>query len=82
MYAAHGDLVLLVPSASALRLMLRDCDSLAALCGLKFNSTKTQLIHFDVDIGLLAIAILSCFVVQFFLSLTLSCIWVTFYGMA
>ena len=38
------NLVLLAPSASAHKLVLRDCVAFAVLGGLKFNSAKTQLI--------------------------------------
>ena len=40
------DLALLAPSASALQLVLHECEAFAVSRGLKFNSAKTQLIHF------------------------------------
>ena len=40
------DLALLAPSASALRLMLHQCEAFAVSRGLRFNSAKTQLIRF------------------------------------
>ena len=40
------DLALLAPSQAALRLMLRLCEQFADLHGLRFNPSKTQLIHF------------------------------------
>ena len=40
------DLALLGPSASALRLMLHECEAFAVSHGLRFNSAKTQLIRF------------------------------------
>ena len=40
------DLVLLAPSP-ALRLMLRSCEDFAINRGLRFNASKTQLIHFS-----------------------------------
>ena len=40
------DLVLLAPSPSALRIMLRCCENFALKRGLRFNASKTQLIHF------------------------------------
>ena len=40
------DIVLLAPSASALRRMLSICDSFATSHGLLFNADKTQLICF------------------------------------
>ena len=40
------DIVLLAPSASALRRMLSVCDSYATSHGLVFNAGKTQLICF------------------------------------
>ena len=41
------DLVLLAPSPSALRIMLRFCESFALERGLHFNASKTQLIRFS-----------------------------------
>ena len=41
------DLVLLAPSPSALRIMLRCCENFSLLRGLRFNSSKTQLIRFS-----------------------------------
>lgn len=43
------DIVLIVPSASALRIMLWLCEGFATSHGLKFNSSKTQLIHFGLS---------------------------------
>ena len=40
------DLILLAPSLSALRIMLCTCEAFAVSPGLKFNSSKTQLIRF------------------------------------
>ena len=40
------DLALLTPSQAALRLMLRLCEQIADSHGLRFNPSKTQLIHF------------------------------------
>ena len=44
--AYADDVVLLAPSASALRLLLCTCESFASDCGLVFNPQKTQLIKF------------------------------------
>ncbi len=41
------DLVLLAPSPSALRMMLRCCEDFALKRGLRFNASKTQLIRFS-----------------------------------
>ena len=41
-----NDLALLVPSRSALRLMLSVCETFASQHGLLFNARKTQLIRF------------------------------------
>ena len=41
------DLVLLAPSPSALRIMLRCCEDFACDRGLRFNASKTQLIRFS-----------------------------------
>ena len=46
-YAYADDLAILAPSVSALRQMLRCCESFACLHGLKFNPAKTQLIKFS-----------------------------------
>ena len=40
------DLVLLAPSPSALRIMLKCCENFAIVHGLKFNPSKMQLIRF------------------------------------
>ena len=41
------DLVLLAPSPSALRIMLRSCEDFASVRGLRFNASKIQLIRFS-----------------------------------
>ena len=41
------DLVLLAPSPSALRMMIRCCEDFAVSHGLRFNASKTQLIRFS-----------------------------------
>ena len=41
------DLVLLAPSPSALRIMLRCCENFALKCGQRFSASKTQLIRFS-----------------------------------
>ena len=41
------NLVLLPPSPSALRFMLNCCENFTAICRLKFNPSKTQLICFS-----------------------------------
>ena len=46
---ALDDLILLALSPSALRLMLNLCESFASSYGLKFNASKTQLIHFRLS---------------------------------
>ena len=43
------DLILLAPCSSALRTMLKLCESFANSCGLKFNAGKTQLIRFGLS---------------------------------
>ena len=43
------DIVLLAPCPSALRIMLRVCDSYASSHGLMFNPNKTQLIEFSTS---------------------------------
>ena len=42
------DLALLTLCASALHLMLQECEAFVKLYGLKFNTSKTQLIHFGL----------------------------------
>ena len=44
-YAYADDLAILAPSASALRRMLRCCESFASLHGLKFNPAKSHTTH-------------------------------------
>ena len=46
-YAYADDLVILAPSASALRQMLQSCEVFADSHGLKFNPDKTQFIIFS-----------------------------------
>ena len=43
------DIILLAPCPSALRLMLKTCESFASSYGLKFNASKTQLIRFRLS---------------------------------
>ena len=43
------DIILLAPCPSALRLMLKMCESFASSYGLKFNASKTQLISFSLS---------------------------------
>ena len=43
------DIILLAPCLSALRLMLKMCESFASSYGLKFNASKTQLISFSLS---------------------------------
>ena len=48
-YADDIIIILLAPCPSALRLMLKTCESFASSYGLKFNASKTQLICFSLS---------------------------------
>ena len=50
-YAYADDLAILAPAASALRWMLRCCESFASLRGLKFKPAKSQLIKISAHVA-------------------------------
>ena len=49
--AYADDIVLLAPSASALRILLASCESHGSRLGLQFNPLKTQLINFRLGVS-------------------------------
>lgn len=55
------DIVLLAPSPSALRIMLRCCEDFAFRRGLRLNPSKTQLIHCPPPVQLTSTFVVSSY---------------------
>ena len=76
--AYADDIVLLAPSASALRTLLATCESYGTCLGLHFNPLKTQLINFRLgDLILTILILISSSVTHLSNFLIPSCTWVT-----